>query len=126
MRRNIFKSLLDAVLYIGLYFVVPIAQFIAYNILDDSSVWFVSLLMTASLLYDSYTRYDVRRIDSFKRKVIINGGVALFLMLYSIALTVILATGVKIGGSARLPYIMLVVPFFISVMDLVDICKATF
>lgn len=126
MRRNIFKSLLDAVLYIGLYFVVPIAQFIAYNILNDSSVWFVSLLMTASLLYDSYTRYDARRIDSFKRKVIINGGVALFLMLYSIALMIILATGVKIGGSARLPYIMLVVPFFISVMDLVDICKATF
>lgn len=105
---------------------VPIAQFIAYNILNDSSVWFVSLLMTASLLYDSYTRYDARRIDSFKRKVIINGGVALFLMLYSIALMIILATGVKIGGSARLPYIMLVVPFFISVMDLVDICKATF
>ena len=125
MQENMFKSVLDAFLYLLLYFVVPLAQYIAYNILEDSSVWFVSLLMTGSLFYDSYTRYDGRKLKKFRVQMVIIGAVALVLTVYSCAVMIISATGVSVSSLARIPYIILVVPFCVALVDLIGVCKAT-
>lgn len=56
--NNIYKSILDAGVYLILYIVIPISQVIAYVINGDKGSILCILLLLLSILYDCYARAD--------------------------------------------------------------------
>ena len=125
MNKNIFQSVLDGMIYVVLYLVIPVAQIIAHMIVDPSLVWFSSLLATSSLAYDSYTRFSYKSCGAKKRKIVTIGVVSFLLMLWSIAILMARANGVATNIFLFWPYLLLVVPLFIAVIDTIEIFANT-
>lgn len=120
-QRNIYKSVLDAIIYFALYLCVPLTQCIAYLIVGPSLFWFSAFLAVSSLLYDCYTRYNKNCSRGMRDKILCIGFVSFFLLLYTISVFILRASEVPIDDRIRLPYLLLVVPFFISLRDGLDI-----
>lgn len=69
LHDNIFKSLLDGVLYILLYILIPTTQCIIYTIKDKTDFFFCAFLLLSGLLYDCYTRYTSDMNEWQKKKM---------------------------------------------------------
>ena len=119
-QRNIYKSVLDAIIYFVLYLCIPLAQCIAYLLVDPSLFWFSAFLAVSSLLYDCYTRYNGNCSRGMRNKILWIGFVSFFLFVYTIIILIMRSNQVNIAESMRLPYLLLVVPFVISLRDGLD------
>ena len=69
LHDNIFKSLLDGLLYLILYIIIPTTQCVIYTIKDDDGFFFAAFLLLSSILYDCYTRYSSDMDDLQKKKI---------------------------------------------------------
>ena len=116
--NNIFKSVLDGFLYIILYFVTPIAQCVAYAIVNKELFLYSALLLVAALCYDAYSRYDKDEDPRKILKVLTIGIISGSLFGLSLFFLILANNGVNIGNISRLIYLALFVPFFIAVNDL--------
>lgn len=125
MSKNLFKSGLDGFGYEILYFVIPIAQCIAYAILEDNLFWFSTLLLTSSLLYDSYTRFDRQDMVTKKAKILCIGIIAGILFVWTIAAWILRSNGFSMSGIMRYVYLLLVIPFGIATCDFFSILLET-
>lgn len=117
MSKNLFKSAWDGLGYGILYFVIPIAQCIAYAMLEDNLFWFSTLLLTSSLLYDSYTRFDRQDVLTKRKKILCIGIIAGILFAFSIAALILRSNGISIDGMMRYIYLLLFIPFGIATCD---------
>lgn len=125
MSKNLFKSTWDGFGYEILYFVIPIAQCIAYAMLEDELFWFSTLLLTSSLLYDSYTRFDGQDMLAKRKKLLCIGIIAGVLFAFSIATLIFRSNGCAINGLMRYIYLLLVVPFCIATCDFFSVLLET-
>ena len=121
MSKNLFESAWDGFGYEILYFVIPIAQCIAYAVLDDNLFWFSTLLLTSSLLYDSYTRFDHQDMLVRRKKLLCVGIIAGVLFAFSIAILIFRSNGGFANGFMRYIYLLLVVPFAIATCDFFNV-----
>ena len=120
MNGNLFKSPIDGIGYWMLYFCVPVAQCISYLIIDPSLFWFSVLLMVASLFYDCYTRYNSNDSKSKRSKIICVGVISFLLLVFSLFILIVRSNGIVISPSCRYVYLLLVIPFSIATIDVVN------
>lgn len=125
MSKNLFKSGLDGFGYEILYFAIPIAQCIAYAILEDKLFWFSTLLLTSSLLYDSYTRFDRQDMLAKRVKIICIGIIAGILFFGTIMAWILRSNGISVDDIMRYVYLLLVIPFGIATCDFFSILLET-
>ena len=125
MSKNLFKSTWDGFGYEILYFVIPIAQCIAYAMLEDNLFLFSALLLTSSLLYDSYTRFDRQDVLVKRKKILCIGIIAGILFAFSIATLIFRSNGGSINELMRYIYLLLVIPFGIATCDFFSVLMET-
>ena len=125
MKKNLFKTVLDGFGYEILYFVIPIAQCVAYAILEDGVLWFSTLLLESSLLYDSYTRFNIKDMLAKRKKIVLIGVIAGILFVVSFVAFVLHKNGIVIPNAMRYPYLLIAIPFFIATCDLFLVLSET-
>ena len=122
--NNLFKSIIDSILYIIIYFAIPVSQLIR-NIFDNTDVfWLTVFLLLLSLAYDCYTRYDTNIVNcgSKNLKIKIIGIVTVLLLVMTIFCISLLIGNVQIASWVRLCYLLLIIPFTIAIYDTVIFC----
>lgn len=125
MDKNFFKSCFDGIFYILLYFIIPVAQCVAYLILDSNLFWYSIVLLISALLYDCYTRHNKSNHTKKNQRITTIGIIVGILLLFSIFVFILQYNGVVIGEYMITPYLLLIVPFFMAVCDLFDLIFKT-
>ena len=116
LKQNLFKSVLDGLLYVILYIAIPTVQCISYLLSSSDAFWTCFCLMTASLAYDSYTRFDKKNCSSKKNKIWQIGFVSLLLSVISLGL--IFAGVREVHPAICFVCLFLLVPFVYASSDI--------
>ena len=93
--------------------------------LEDNLFWFSTLLLTSSLLYDSYTRFDRQDVLVKRKKILCIGIIAGILFAFSIATLIFRSNGGSINELMRYIYLLLVIPFGIATCDFFSVLMET-
>lgn len=80
----LFRDILDAILYLFVYFLLPFCSVLGSIELGTEAFFFTAFSCCVCLVYDCYTRYDKNGGFSKKRKLYIIGGLNVFLILLSV------------------------------------------
>ena len=118
--NSIYKSSLDALLYLFLYIVIPVSQIIPSVLSSDSNRFGCVILLLFSILYDCYTRYHGDMSRSERCVIFIIGIITVVLLIISLVLHQIVLSEKELFDWVYFLYTPIVLPIIICVKELTE------
>lgn len=87
---NVFKGKIDCCGYLFLIIIPPLVQCILLQIKADNLFYITAILLTLSIIYDAYGRYQKDKSRKIKRIIILMGALGVYLSCVVIALGVVI------------------------------------
>lgn len=115
--NNIYKSLWDAGIYLVLYIIIPVTQYYLYITNQSAESFTCAILLSVSILYDCYTRFDAQKKVA-KRKILAIGVACFITLCIMIVLHMLAKEGINFNGRFYFFLAPLIVPVCVNIWDL--------